>query len=242
MYASGKVRAERFLPGNTLLLGTHPERKVAMINNRGMVRAGAAVLAGAAALFALAGCSSGSSSSSAATGATPSATASPSSSTPSWASALGSGVTVVAPETVAPGNDSPGAVMTGVVDALNAKKYTALCSYVPPSEQSKCKTELGGLSASALAGAMPFAKNAGLGYVAIDGTEALVGSTGEYCTPGQSTECYTNNDPAAILNSGKPFSALWKTAVAAANSNSSNVYELNPCVEVGGKWYADISL
>jgi hypothetical protein len=193
-----------------------------MINNRKMAKAGAAVLAcGTAAL--LAGCSS--------------------SSAPSWASALGSNVTVVAPETPAPGNDSPGAVMTGFIDALNAKKYTTVCSYVLPSTQSKCRTLLGSVSPSLLATKMPFAKNAGLGYVAIDGTEALIGTIGEYCAPGQSPECYTNNSPAAILSSGKSFSALWKTSVAETNNpNAANVYTLSPCVEVGGKWYADLSL
>jgi hypothetical protein len=204
-----------------------------MINNRGMTRAraGAAMLAcGTAALFALAGCSSGGSSS-------------PSSSAPSWASALGSGVTVVAPETTAPGNDSPGAVMTGFIDAINAKKYTALCSYLLPSDQSKCRTVFGSVNMSALAGQMPTDKNIKLGYVAIDGTEALIGMTGEECAPGQSPECSTNNSPAAILDSGKSFSALWKTAVAEANSSSSsNAYTLSPCVEIGGKWYADQSL
>ena len=234
-----------------------------MINNRGTMRATraratraratgaramrvrAAMLAcGATALFALAGCSSGGSSSSAtgiATGA--SADAVPSSSTPSWASALGPGVTLVAPETVAPGNGSPGAVMTGFIAALNAKKYTAVCSYVPPDSQSQCRSLLGSTSMSLLAGKMPFAKHAGLGYVAIDGTEALIGTTGEYCAPGDSPECYTNNSPTAILNSGKSFSALWKTTVAETdNSNSPNVYTLAPCLEVGGKWYADLSL
>lgn len=221
-----------------------------MINNRGMARAAAATLAcGTTALLALTGCSSGSSSSSAAggatgaTGATASAATSPSSSAPSWASALGSGVTVVAPGTAAPGNDSPGAVMTGVTDALNAKKYTAVCSYLLPSTQSKCQAVLGSVSPSVLAAHMPFAKNAGLGYVAIDGTEALIGTIGEYCAPGQSPECYTNSDPAAILNSGKSFSELWKTAVAQSSSSKGpNVYGLSPAVEVGGKWYADLSI
>jgi hypothetical protein len=166
-----------------------------------------------------------------------------SSSAPSWASALGSGVTVVAPETAAPGNGSPGAVMIGFIDALNAKKYTTVCSYLLPKSQSECRTLFGSVSPSELAAKMPFAKNAGLGYVAIDGTEALIGTTGEYCAPGQSPECYTNSDPTAILNSGKPFSALWKTAVAETNnSNSSNVYTLSPCLEIGGKWYADLQL
>jgi hypothetical protein len=218
-----------------------------MINNRGMANAVAAMLAGTAALLALAGCSSGSSSSSAAGGATgtaPSATASPSSSAPAWASALGSGVTVVAPETVAPGSDSPGAAMAGFINVINTKKYTDACSYLPPSAQSQCRAELGSVSSSLLASNMPFAKNAGLGYVAIDGTQALVGTTGEYCSPGQSPECFTNNSPAAILDSGKSFSALWKTAVAETSSNSTgpNVYTLFPCEEVGGKWYLDLSL
>jgi hypothetical protein len=198
-----------------------------MISNRGMTRAsaGAAMLAcGTVALLALAGCSSGSSA-------------------PSWASALGSGATVVAPQTTAPGNDSPGAVMTGFIDMLGAKKYTALCSYLLPSAQSKCRTVFGSVSPGMLAAKMPFAKNFRLGYVAIDGTKALIGTTGEECEPGQSPECYTNNSPAAIFNSGKSFSALWNTAVAETNnSNSPNVYTLSPCLEVGGKWYADVSL
>jgi hypothetical protein len=133
--------------------------------------------------------------------------------------------------------------MTGFIDALNAKKYTAVCSYLLPSTQSKCRTTFGSVSPSLLATKMPFAKNAGLGYVAIDGTKALIGTTGEYCAPGQSPECFTNNSPAAILNSGKSFSALWKTTVAETNNpNSPNVYTLSPCLEVGGKWYADLSL
>jgi hypothetical protein len=195
-----------------------------MINNRGMAKAGAMLASGTAALLALGGCSSNSA--------------------PSWASALGSGVTVVAPQPAAPGNGSPGAVMTGFIDALNAKNYTAVCSYVLPSTQSKCRALFSSVSPSLLATKMPFAKNSGLGYVAIDGTEALIGTTGEYCAPGQSPECYTNKSPAAILNSGKSFSALWKTAVAETSSNSTgpNVYTLFPCEEVGGKWYLDLSL
>jgi hypothetical protein len=88
---------------------------------------------------------------------------------------------------------------------------------------------------------MPYDKNPGLGYVAIDGTQALVGTTGEYCSPGSSPECFTNNDPSALFDSGKSFSALWTTAVAAANSSSGNAYQLDPCLEIGGKWYADIT-
>jgi hypothetical protein len=219
-----------------------------MINNRGMARAraGAMVLAcGTAALVVLTGCSSGSSSSSAAGGSTASAapSPSPSSSAPAWAAALGPGVTVVAPGTAAPGNDSPGAVITGWVDSLTSKKkVTGMCAYVPPGSQSKCRTTFGSVNMSQITAQMPTVKNFGVGYVAIDGTKALVGETGKVCDSA-THGCYSNSDPAAIFSSGKPFSSLWKTAAAEANSSSnSNAYSLSPCVEIVGKWYADISL
>jgi hypothetical protein len=218
-----------------------------MINNRGMARAraGAVVLAcGTAALVALTGCSSSSSSSSVAGGSTTSAAPSPSNSEPAWAAALGPGVTVVAPGTAAPGNDSPGAVMTGFTDAMTSKKFSKLCSYALPSSKSQCQAVASEVAGNkSVAAQMPFAKNPGLGYVVIDGTKALVGTTGTYCAPGQSPKCFTNNDPAAIFSSGKSFASLWKTAVAEANaSNSANTYTLAPALKIGGKWYADISL
>lgn len=86
---------------------------------------------------------------------------------------------------------------------------------------------------------MPTFKSIGVGDVAIDGTKALVGLTGKVCDPA-AHGCSSNSDPAAIFSSGKPFSSLWKTAVAQTNSSSnSNAYSLFPCVEIGGKWYAD---
>ena len=213
--------------------------------NRGMARprAGAVVLAcGTAALVALTGCSSSSSSSSVAGGSTASAAPSPSSSAPAWAAKLGPGVTVVAPETAAPGNDSPGAVVAGFVDSLRAKKFTGLCAYMPPGSQSKCRTVFGSANADQMAAQMPTFKNFSIGYVAIHGTKALVGETGKVCDP-VAHGCYSNSDPAAIFSGGKPFSSLWSTAVAEINSSSdSNKYSLSPCIEIGGKWYADTSL
>jgi hypothetical protein len=218
-----------------------------MIDKR-MARAsaGAAALAcGAVALLALAGCSSNSSGSAAAgnlTATVPSAAPSPSASAPSWASALGAGVTVVAPGSAAPGNDSPGGVMMGIIDAYDSKKFADMCAYMPPTGQSACKGAFSQGAAQALSANAPYARNPADGYVVIEGTKALVGSTGEYCDPSQSPKCFTNSDPAAIFTSGKSFASLWKTAVAQANaSNSPNVYTLLPCVEIGGKWYADIS-
>jgi len=77
-----------------------------------------------------------------------------------------------------------------------------------------------------------FVTNFALGYVVIDGNRAAVGMTGNFCTPGHSPECFTNDDPAAVFSSAKSFSALWSNAVT-----PSSEYSLNPCIEVGGKWY-----
>lgn len=83
------------------------------------------------------------------------------------------------------------------------------------------------------ASSLPYWKNAAIGYVVIDGNQAAVGMTGTFCTPGQSPECFTNNDPAAVFSVGLSFSGLWENA----NSNSATQYSLTPCEKVGGKWY-----
>jgi hypothetical protein len=131
--------------------------------------------------------------------------------------------------------------MIAFLDATNAKKFTAICASEVPSQRPKCQAVFRSASPSVIDPLMPFSRKAGLGYVAVHGTEALIGTTGEYCVPGAKPECYTNNDPAAILDSGKPFSALWKTTIAEDNSsNSPNVYSLFPALEVDGKWYLDL--
>jgi hypothetical protein len=86
------------------------------------------------------------------------------------------------------------------------------------------------------ASAAPTVKNFVLGYVAVDGTEALVGSTGTFCTPNQTPTCVSNDDPAAIFSEAKPFSDLWTESVAAGES-TTNSYSLIPCIEVDGAWY-----
>ena len=73
-----------------------------------------------------------------------------------------------------------------------------------------------------------------IGYVAIDGTRALAGTTGKICRPGNRPECVTNVDPSAVFSTGNTFMTLWAQAV---NPGSSNAYTLLPCVEVDGKWY-----
>ncbi len=79
-------------------------------------------------------------------------------------------------------------------------------------------------------------RNFALGYVAIDGNEALVGSTGTSCSPDAKPTCESNDDPAAIFTEAKPFPELWTESVAATLS-TTNSYQLIPCVKVGNKWY-----
>lgn len=207
--------------------------------NPSRVRARSALLASglaAAGLAVLAGCgSSGSSSAAGAATLAPvtssSAASSPatSSAQPSWASALGSGVTVTAPQSVPAGHGSPGAVVTGATAATGTKHATTFCAYGMPSILAQCESNLSQLPSKD----WPYATNAALGYVVIDGTRAVVGTTGKYCTPGQSPECFTNNDPAAIFSAEHSFSALWSNAT----KNSGSDYSLTPCIEIGGKWY-----
>jgi hypothetical protein len=150
---------------------------------------------------------------------------------PSWASALGQGVTVVAPAQMAPGNGSPDAVVEGLFAALRAKRYTSVCAYVEPAVQATCKAGM----AQETSATAPTIKNVAIGYAAIDGGEALVGTTGTLCAHPQKPACNSNSEPAAILSGGKPFSTLWSEQVKAGAAN--DVYMLAPCVKVGGSWY-----
>ena len=54
---------------------------------------------------------------------------------------------------------------------------------------------------------IPTVKNFAIGYIAVDGKQALVGSTGIFCVPDEKPRCVPNHDPAAILASGKSFKA-----------------------------------
>jgi len=153
-----------------------------------------------------------------------------SSSAPSWAAGLGSGVTVQSPAQVPPGNDSPGAAVAGVIAATAAQRYVDICDYAEPSVQAECKQDMTGIPASA----EQTVKNGKIGYIAIHGDEALIGTTGTFCVPNQTPKCYTNSDPAAIFSTKKSFSALWTQA---NQSSSQNAYSLAPCIEISGHWY-----
>jgi hypothetical protein len=158
------------------------------------------------------------------------------SSAPSWAAALGTGTTVTGPQSASPGHDSPGAAVQGYVSTFFAKNLQAACDYVEPSVQSKCKSDLAKIPSGTK---LPYMQNEALGYVATNGTQALVGITGSVCSPTATPPCTTNKDPAAIFSSGKPFATLWSQAQAAQN-NSSSAYSLAPCIQVNGQWYVDV--
>ena len=206
-----------------------------MFRGRNLVsaRLGSLLLATGLAVAVLAGCGSGgSSASTSSTMASTSSTAgskATGSAQPSWAATLGSGVRVVAPQSVSPGHGSPGAVVEGVITALSAKRVAGYCGYALPSVQARCRSEMSQIPTSHL----PYMKNAAIGYVAIDGNKAAVGMTGTFCTPGQSPECFTNNDPAAVFSMAHSFSGLWENAI----SNTSSSYSLTPCQKIGRKWY-----
>ena len=179
-------------------------------------------LAGACALVAVAGCGS---------------SGGGGGGQPSWASSLGSGVTVEPPGVVMPGNNTPQALMAGVIDVLTTGHLTDFCKYEEPAQQSQCNSQMSQITPSEAAGQLPTFKNAKVAYAAIDGGKALIGVTGTICVPNETPKCFTNNDPAALFDSGKSFATLWSEAQSAA----SNVYSLSPAIEIEGSWYADSS-
>jgi hypothetical protein len=197
----------------------------------------------AAVAVSIAGCSSGGSSTpstsggAAGTASSTAAAAGGGGSSPSWAAALGSGVTVMPPASVSPGLGSPQAAVTGDVENIESGQFTADCAYVEPDEQADCTSSLASIGPSAMASAAGTAKNFAIGYTAVDGNEALVGTTGTFCSPDSTPSCFTNSDPAAIFSSGKSFATLWSDANS--SQTSSNAYSLAPCIEVNGKWYLD---
>jgi hypothetical protein len=150
---------------------------------------------------------------------------------PSWAKALGAGVTVTAGN-ASPGDGSPGGSLLGALTGAEAVDFAKFCSYFPPSEQDNCNSTYSGVPAASLKTAMPTHKNVVVTYTAIDGDEALVNVTGTICDPNQTPSCISNSDPAAVFDSGKPFTTLWSESVA----NSSS-YTPTPMTKVNGKWY-----
>ena len=149
---------------------------------------------------------------------------------PKWVAALGPGVAVTGPAQVAPGHDSPGAALAGLLASLSSQNPGMSCDWALVGPVGQCMAQFKKLPHDQL----PYAESVKIGYVAIDGTRALVGYTGTICTPGDTPECTTNTDPAAIFSTGYTFAWLWEQT---AGPDFSHMYALLPAVEVDGKWY-----
>jgi hypothetical protein len=153
---------------------------------------------------------------------------------PTWAASLGSGVTVEAPA-LKPVSGSPQAVVTAYVHALDSGNFAGACGYVVPSYQAACKSAVAENGDQLAMPPGPAYHGFTVGYTLIDGGQALVGATGQLCVQTQAQTCVGNSDPAAVLDSGKSFAALWARALQA----QSGAYSPIPCVEVNGAWYLD---
>jgi hypothetical protein len=151
---------------------------------------------------------------------------------PKWVSELGPGVTVTGPARDTPGHGSPGAAFAGVLASLSAKDPVSVCDYILYGPRARCRTDYSRVTR----GQLPYAVSVKTGYVAIDGTRALLGYTGELCSPGSIPRCIANDNPAAIFSAGRSFGALW-TLTVNPSFEPAPMYSLLPCVEVGGKWY-----
>jgi hypothetical protein len=194
-------------------------------------------LAACGAIVALmaAGCGTSSTSgSSAATGGSGATVApSPSSTQPSWVKSLGPGVTVTGSSRATAGDGSPAGVFLTEVKDVESGHFADMCSSFEPSQQATCKSQFGSMPTAEIKADLPTYKNFATTYTAIDGDQALVGSTGSVCYPNTTSKCVTNTDPAAIFDSGKSFATLWNETVNSKN----NSYALIPLIKVNGAWY-----
>jgi hypothetical protein len=161
---------------------------------------------------------------------------------PAWAAALGPGVTVTAPGRVAPGHGSPGAALAGYVAALSANDPATACTYLVLILAAQCREP----STQSGRDRLPYGVSFTTGYVAVDGTRALVGFTGKICWSGAlpledaAPECLANANPAAVFAARDTFAALW-TRAAGGSTIGAFSYALVRCVESGGKWYVGAS-
>jgi hypothetical protein len=120
------------------------------------------------------------------------------------------------------GGSSPTSTVNSFISALFANNGTAVCALVEPAQQSSC-------SASQFTGITGHAQT---DSQVIQGNEALVSVTGEYCISGS---CTSNTD----ASSGMPGNGVtFDEAFANATSSSAG---LSPAalVQVNGTWYLD---
>jgi hypothetical protein len=121
------------------------------------------------------------------------------------------------------GGSSPTSTVNSFISALLANNGTAVCALVVPAQQSSC-------TASQFTGITGHAQ---VVSQAVEGTEALVAVTGQYCVSGQ---CLSNSDPTTGMpGNGVSFDEAFTAATSSSNTN------LSPAAleEVNGTWYLD---
>jgi hypothetical protein len=153
---------------------------------------------------------------------------------PSWAGALGPNVTVDPPRPASAGDRSPQGVVIGVAAAFTTGHFVDLCKYQEP--WAGCTSAWGSpnLRSEVDLADYPTFENLKIGYTAIDGDKALVGFTGTVCVLKDYPSCFTNENPAAVLDTGKSFSALWSQSL----TSQADVASLSPAIKINGNWYA----
>jgi hypothetical protein len=189
---------------------------------RSGLAAGAVILA-----LAAAGCGSGG----------PGTSSAGRSTLPSWAAGLGPSVTLESP-TVNPAAGTPEATVKAYVAALTSGTNPAsVCAYIIPASQPSCESSISKAAQQGQSITYSY-KSFGLGYTAIDGTRALVGTTyTQFCVQALSRSCAPDiTDPKIVFGSGQSFATLW-TQVQRAGSSGS--FSPVPCVVINGKWYVD---
>jgi hypothetical protein len=153
---------------------------------------------------------------------------------PAWAAGLGSGVTLDNP-TSSPAAGTPQAVVSAFIKALVSAEPGGACAYAAPSSLEYCR----GVAEVYAQQNVTFSFNSWqLGYTALSGTEALVGSVyTSFCVNAGSTCARDVTDPKAVFSSGKSFASLWSEATASTSSSAPPTFTPEPCTEVNGKWY-----
>ena len=153
---------------------------------------------------------------------------------PAWAGNLGPGVTVEPPSAAVGLN-----AIYGYFNNLLPQDAPASCQYIVPNSQSACQSVLNSTAQNGTFVSFTYT-SMDIGYAAIDGNEALVvlDYSGVCLEVGVQENCPSdNNDPAALLDGGQTFSALWTEAT----SGSNNEFELIPLLQQNGTWYVDYS-
>jgi hypothetical protein len=129
------------------------------------------------------------------------------------------------------GNGSPKAAVDGYVSGLLSDSAVGFCSYLEPSQQSKCNEFASEFHVHAT-GTWAF------GNESVQGDEALVVVTGDLCLTATAsstteTDCDGNNDPNKGLPTGSvSFADAYSTALNGSNADIT-------CVEINGSWWVD---